>query len=151
MRYEPAAGIPTATACQSGTRALGVAIRLAYPELQTLSGAYGCYNRRRTAAGQRWSLHAEGRALDVGYRPEQLELAWRLACELVNRRVVYGTMRVEFDHHIWSTERPDQWRRLGPTANQHTDHLHIEQFWRAARRPPSVTDELARSLRASRA
>jgi hypothetical protein len=150
VRYEPASSTPAATGCQTGTRALGTAIRAAYPELETLSGAYGCYNRRRIAGSRSWSLHAEGRALDSGFRAATLQLAWQLACELVAHRAVYGTMRVILDHHVWSTERPDAWHRLNPSTNQHTDHLHIEQFWRAALRPRSVAGELTAALRASR-
>jgi hypothetical protein len=151
VRYEPAARTPRATGCQTGTRALGNAIRDVFPELQTLSGAYGCYNPRRIAGSRSWSLHAEGRALDVGWRPAQSDLAWQLACELVTHRILYGTMRIMHDRHIWTTERPGEWSRLRPTTNQHTDHLHIEQFWAAATRPRSSRDAMAAGLRRARA
>lgn len=150
MRYEPAKNPPTATGCQTGTRALGLAIRAVWPEFETLSGAYGCFNRRRIAGSPSWSLHAEGRALDVGVGQAELQLGWELACELVARRIVYGTMRVMFDHHIWSTEHPSEWRRLRSSSNQHTDHIHLEQFWQAALRPAASRHTYERQLRQAR-
>lgn len=150
MRYEPAANPPTARGCQTGTVALARAIRAAYPELSTLDGVYGCYNPRRIAGSRAWSLHAEGRALDVGVGASANALGWQLACELVQDRIIYGTMRVMWDKHIWSIERPTDWRRLGASSQQHTDHLHIEQYWRAAQRPVTVSNDLERALRESR-
>jgi hypothetical protein len=135
VRYEPARNPPTARGCQTGTLALGRAVRAAFPELQTLTGAYGCFNPRRIAGSSRWSLHAEGRALDVGVPIVANAIGWELACILVRDRITYGTMRVMWDKHIWSTERPADWRRLQPQSQQHTDHVHIEQFWAHATKP----------------
>lgn len=150
MRYEPALSNPTAAGCQSGTRALAGAITSSYPELVTMRGPYGCFNRRKAAGTTRWSLHAEGRALDVGFTAETGRYAWALACELVARRTLYGTMRVILDRHIWSTEDPREWHRLRATSQQHLDHIHIEQFRAAAARPIGQADEYATALRASR-
>lgn len=146
MRYEPAAKNPTATRCQTGTRALGLAIKNVWAELDSLTNVYGCFNPRHIAGTATYSLHAEGRALDVGVPPGRNELGWQLACDLVANRVPIGTMRVIWDRHIWSIENPDQWRRLQPKSQQHLDHIHIEQFWRHAQRPATVQAELEHVL-----
>lgn len=151
MRYEPAADNPPPGGCQSGTRALALAIRNVYPELHSLTNVYGCYSHRRMAGSPRWSLHAEGRACDVGTDTLGSQLAWRLACDLSDHRVIYGVMRVIWDAHIWSVERVDEWRPLDPKLAQHHDHLHIEQYWEAARRPATVQPQLEAALRAGRA
>jgi hypothetical protein len=60
-------------------------------------------------------------------------------------------MRVIWDRHIWSLERGDQWERLRASSQQHTDHIHVEQFWMGAGRPASVQSQYEAALAASRA
>lgn len=150
MRYEPSSKDPKQTGCQTGTRALALAVKDAYPELLSLEQGYGCYNRKRIPAGTTWSLHAEGRATDVGTPYAFKQLGWVLACELVQHRTIYGVMRVIWDGHIWSTETPAAWRPLQPTSQQHHDHLHVEQFWAGALRPVGVRSTYVESLSRSR-
>lgn len=152
MRYEPASRVePTTSRCEPGTKALEEALRSVWPELQVGTGPYGCFNHRRIAGSTAWSLHAEGRALDVGVTPAWHEQAWSLACQLVDRRVLYGTMRVLWDGHIWSCEQPADWRKLQPTTNPHRDHLHIEQYRANAARPfAAVFDTMRAGLAAAR-
>lgn len=139
MRYEPAAKLPPPSGCQSGTHALGAAIRDVFPELQSLTLVYGCYNHRLIEGSSSFSLHAEGRALDVGVPPAATkDVGWELACTLVEQRITLGTMRVIWDGHIWSTEKPDKWRKLSLQLNQHHDHVHVEQFWKDAKRAANV-------------
>lgn len=104
-----------------------------------MRGPFGCFNPRRIEGTSRWSLHAEGRAGDVGVL-ERWDTAsgWELACVLVQCRSTLGTMRVIYDGHVWSTEHPSEWRRLEASVNQHHDHVHVEQFWRNARMAPAV-------------
>jgi hypothetical protein len=73
-------------------------------------------------------------------------VGWDLSCEFVRGRITYGTMRVIWDGHIWSTEQRTEWQKVKSTTNPHRDHIHVEQFWQAARRPLTVTDELTRAL-----
>jgi hypothetical protein len=127
--------------------ALGRAIRATHPELQTLEGAYGCFNPRRIAGSSSWSLHAEGRALDVGVKGPAKSRAWALARELSAERTTFGIMRIMWDHHIWTTEREDKWHLLRVQTNQHTDHMHIELFWHAALRPESFEAAYTTALR----
>jgi hypothetical protein len=149
-RYEPAATNPTATGCQTGTYALGRAIRTVYPELQSLSGPYGCFNRRRARSAATWSLHAEGRALDVGVGPDVDDVGWTLACDLTARHVVLGVQRVMWSGHIWSIEEADRWRRLHPTTDQHLDHIHLEHRWSEAGKPRTIERVYEGELRAGR-
>jgi len=150
VRYEPASKNPPPSRCQTGTRALGVAIANVYPEFLSLRGGYGCYNYRRQTSGTGWSLHAEGRALDVGVPIRDNQLGWQLACDLTEFRVIYGAMRVIYDRHIWSIEHAGHWRKLKPTTQQHTDHIHIEQYWHSALRPATIQSELEHQLRQKR-
>jgi hypothetical protein len=150
VRYEPAQVARLSDGCQPGAVALGTAIRSVWPELHSLSGPYGCWNRRKIAGSSSWSLHAEGRAIDIGVPEIEHDHAWLLACDLVASRVRYGTMRVMWDRHIWSTERRDEWQQLEPTTIPHLDHIHVELFWAAASHPPSSRTQLEQSLRAAR-
>lgn len=150
VRYEPAASNPTAEGCQSGTIALARAVRTVYPELESLSQTYGCFNRRYVAGTTTWSVHAEGRAFDVGVPNSERETGWQLACELVARRTLYGVQRVMWDRHIWSVEAPAQWRGLSPRSDQHLSHLHAEQYRQAAARPRSVEKQYQTALELSR-
>jgi len=151
VRYEPAAKQPTATACQPGTRALLFAVRAAWPELAGFPSAYGCWNPRRIKGSSSWSLHAEGRAIDVHVPANMKNLGWELGCELSNRRQVYGVQRVIWDGHIWSIEQPRGWRELlASTKDKHRDHLHIEQWWADALKPSAVQATYENELKAAR-
>jgi hypothetical protein len=150
LKYQPAADPPTARGCQSGTLALGRAIRTVFPELLALTPVYGCFNRRKVAGTSTWSLHAEGRALDVGVGPADDDIGWALACELVANRAFYGVQRVIWDAHIWSVERIDEWRGVSPGTNPHHDHVHLEQYREAASRPTSHEAAYTASLLGAR-
>ena len=150
MRYEPAAKNVPPGRCQTGTRALGLAIAKVWPEFISLRGGYGCYSYRAKTSGPGWSLHAEGRALDIGVPSGTGQLGWQLACELVAHRVVYGVQRVVWDKHIWTVERIDTWHRLQPTTQQHTDHIHVEQYWHAALRSAAFQDPYEEALTKAR-
>lgn len=152
MRYEPAAANPTATHCQTGTKALQRAIKDVYDELGGDPGVYGCFNRRKARSASSWSLHAEGRALDVGVPARYHDLGWELSCELVENRVLYGIQRVIWDGHIWTITKPGEWKRLTvPISQQHLDHIHLEQYWSSALKPRSVESSYAHLLEENRA
>jgi hypothetical protein len=125
-RYEPASPSPTATSCQTGTVALGRAIKTVWPV---------------------WSLHAEGRALDVGCGVDHLEVGWDCACHLTASHITTGVQRVMWQGHIWSIEHAGSWRQLAPSAEQHMDHLHVEQRWSAARQPAEIHSVYEAALR----
>jgi hypothetical protein len=152
VRYEPAATNPTAHGCQTGTKALQRAIYAVWPELAERQNVYGCFNRRRIAGSSAYSLHAEGRAIDIGVPAQKNGDGWKLSCELIEHRVVYGVQRVIWDGHIWSVQQMRGWLPLKQsTANQHRDHIHIEQYWSAALKPVSVQIEYEKALGLARA
>jgi len=152
MRYEPAGEHPTATGCQTGTRALQLAIRAVYPELAGQENVYGCFNPRHIAGSTAWSLHAEGRAIDVGVPSDAKQLGWDLSCELSIHRAIYGVQRVIWDGHIWSIEQVKGWRELAKsTKDKHYDHTHIEQYWATALKPRTIQETFETALRAARA
>jgi len=138
VRYEPAALHPTATGCQPGTLALGQAIGAVWPEFVSFRAGYGCWNPRRIEGSSKWSLHAEGRAIDTGVRAVDHQRGWEAACLLVQERAKLGVMRLIWDHHIWSMEKPSAWRPLSKSVNQHTDHIHVEQYWADAKKNHDV-------------
>jgi hypothetical protein len=146
-RYEPASPSPTATSCQTGTVALGRAIKTVWPPLVVMSGPFGCFNARRIAGSRVWSLHAEGRALDVGCGVDHLEVGWDCACHLTASHITTGVQRVMWQGHIWSIEHAGSWRQLAPSAEQHMDHLHVEQRWSAARQPAEIHSVYEAALR----
>jgi hypothetical protein len=117
-----------------------------------LTNVYGCFNRRRIAGSSAYSLHAEGRAIDVGIPAQMNEYGWKLSCELVAHRAVYGVQRVIWDGHIWSIEQIKGWRELAAsTKDKHRDHVHIEQYWSSALKPITVTDSYIAALELARA
>jgi len=127
-----------------------LAIADVWPELTSMKGAYGCWNRRRVVGGTAWSMHAEGRALDVGVPASQNAAGWGLACDLTVAHAALDVQRVIWDHHIWSIEEAAGWRRLRPTSLQHVDHLHVEHRWNGANKPATIRAEYTARLRLER-
>lgn len=150
-RYEPAGPSPTATGCQPGTEALRRAIGRVWGPSVSLTGPYGCFNRRKIEGSGAWSLHAEGRALDAGVAPSSHAEGWLLACDLTAEHVRLGVQRVMWDGHIWTIEEAGQWRQLRPQTDQHLTHIHLEQRWDHALKPASVESTYAAVLAACRA
>jgi len=147
MRYEPASSAPTAQGCEPGTRTLAAGIKVVYGSLAVMRGAYGCFNRRRIAGQVAWSLHAEGRALDVGVSIQQNAAGWDLACHVVAEHAALGVQRVIWDGHIWSIKHAGRWRPVGASTEPHRDHVHLEQYRAAAASTSSTAAGVAELLR----
>lgn len=93
----------------------------------------GIYNPRNVRGGQALSLHAEGRAIDVGYpvsRPDGHHMGQVLAAHMATFHADLGVQCVIFARRIWSNTRP-AWRLYNGTAD-HFDHVHIELTREAA-------------------
>lgn len=93
----------------------------------------GIYNPRSVRGGVALSLHAEGRAIDVGYppvRPDGHPVGQVLAADMVRHHAELGVQCVIFARRIWSNTRPT-WRPYAGTAD-HFDHVHIELTREAA-------------------
>ena len=93
----------------------------------------GIYNPRRVrGSSTSWSIHADGRAIDVGFpvveggHPQGNELADLI----VKRYTDFGVQQVIWNRRIWTVGR-GPWRRYTGTS-PHTDHVHIELAWPAA-------------------
>ncbi len=93
----------------------------------------GIYNPRNVRGGQALSLHAEGRAIDVGYpidRPLGYAPGRQLAADMVRHHQALGVQCVIFARSIWTNTHPT-WRPYTGTAD-HFDHVHIELTREAA-------------------
>lgn len=93
----------------------------------------GIYNCRPVRGGGTWSLHAEGRACDLGVRPYSAQYGTDLAEQLRSHSGELGIQLVIWNRRSWSGSRPhDGWRPYRGVS-PHTDHLHVELSRAAAR------------------
>lgn len=98
----------------------------------------GIYNPRRIRGGRGWSVHAEGRAVDVGFpvvkdgHPE----GHRLVRTLVDHHKQLGVQQVIWARRVWRNTT-NRWVRYRGTS-PHFDHVHAELTRRAG-------DQLTRS------
>lgn len=92
----------------------------------------GIYVGKRLGDG--WSVHAEGRASDLGTKPyAKPGWGWGLADELRLNSKELGIQLIIFDDKIWSGNYPYAgWREYGG-SEPHTGHLHVELSWKSAR------------------
>lgn len=85
----------------------------------------GIYNPKRLGNG--WSIHAEGRAADLGTAPySKPPWGWELAEAFRLNSDELGIQCVIFDRKIWSGAYPDAGWRDYHGSNPHTGHLHTE-------------------------
>lgn len=96
-------------------------------------GIYAC--RRVGGAPTTWSVHAEGRAVDLGTGDGGQALGLEVLASLlqVGDQVL---QRIIYWHTIYDLLSPGG--RAYNGANPHTDHLHVELSWPAARREISI-------------
>ena len=92
----------------------------------------GIYNCRRIPGSTSLSLHAEGRAADLGV-PTGAGWAQTLADALVANSRELGVQLVIYRRKVWSGRYPNSGWRNYTGSNPHTDHLHVELSWNAAR------------------
>jgi hypothetical protein len=111
----------------------------------------GIYNCRNVAGTNHLSTHAEGRALDwalnAAVRKQRREA--RRIIRYFLRDDSFGKPRamarrwgievIIYNDHLWSvTHDSAGWRPCRAVCSDHTDHLHIEQNWRGAKRKLSA-------------
>lgn len=92
----------------------------------------GIYNCRPIAGSSSLSLHAEGRAADLGV-PTGAGWAQTFADSLVAHSRELGVQLVIYRRKVWSGRYPNSGWRNYTGSNPHTDHLHVELSWNAAR------------------
>jgi hypothetical protein len=86
----------------------------------------GIYNDRKIAGKEKKSLHAEGRALDIGLlatRPIEKYIGDRLFDAFTRRAADMGLQEVIWNRQVWTVERPRVHRYQG--VDSHTTHIHV--------------------------
>ena len=89
----------------------------------------GIYNCRPVSGGSVLSLHAEGRAADLG-TPVGNTWSWGVMDTLRLNSYELGLQCVIHNRSIWSSIAPD-WRPYSGSS-PHLDHGHVELLWWAA-------------------
>jgi hypothetical protein len=103
----------------------------------------GVYNNRPIRNGRSLSVHAEGRALDIGV-PVSSDTGDRLYKVLKNAAKALGIQQILWDGKGWRCDR-GEFKTSPKVAELHKDHLHIELNRMAASQlKPS---EVARALK----
>jgi len=111
-----------------GAKALMAWFLATYPAGTNL----GIYNPKVIPGTQILSLHAEGRACDLGC-PRSASWAAALADLLRIWSAELGIQCVIHDRRIWSGAYPDAGWRPYAGSDPHDTHLHVELTWYAAR------------------
>lgn len=120
---------------QPGVRALRDALDDLFPAL----GDLGIYNCRPSSGGGGLSTHGEGRGWDAACNANTAAgraLGDKVAALLIKHHRALGIQRI-----IWNRRQTDVPRGMGnwrsySGKSPHTDHLHIELCWKAARDNP---------------
>ncbi len=107
----------------------------------------GIYNCRNIPGSSSLSLHGEGRATDLGV-PVGAGWAQTLADALVANSRELGIQLVIYRRKVWSGRYPNSGWRAYTGSNPHTDHLHVELSWHAARTltAPAIQTQLGGAL-----
>lgn len=138
-------GYTPASACTGGPT-LGAQALMAW-FLDTFADGRndGIYNCRAMRGGTFFSIHAEGRAVDLGTPLTGKPPAWAtvLAEALVAFSAELGVQCVIWNRRIWSGARSAEGWRPYSGVDAHTTHLHVELTREAGR---SLTTALIRDV-----
>lgn len=127
-RYEPA------VKCTAGPTAGAKALMAWYLGAYAHLGAknLGIYNCRTIEGSTALSLHAEGRAPDLG-APKSARYLATLCEKLRLHSAELEIQLIIYRRHVWSSRRPlDGWR-VYEGSNPHDDHAHVELTWAGAK------------------
>lgn len=128
-------GYTPAKSCTGSATPGGKALMSWYLGAYRSQGAadLGVYVCKGIAGSTSTSVHAEGRAADLGTKPYRRPAYGKaLANALVNHSLELGIQCVIHDRKIWSSSYPDAgWRDY--LGEPHDGHLHVELTWAAAR------------------
>lgn len=116
-----------ARGCGTGPMAGTTALQEAALRRWAAAGAHtmGIFNCRKIAGTLTWSVHAEGRALDLGVPPQLHELGSEILEAVTKTPGRLGLQRVIYRGIIWDATAPGG--RLFDDDGAHKDHLHLEQ------------------------
>jgi hypothetical protein len=92
-------------------------------------GIYNCRSVRGPSTNR--SLHGEGRAVDIGFSGVANPAGTQLLNLLLPKVGELGIQMIIWNRKIYSARYPRGARYTG--VSPHTDHLHIEFTWQAAR------------------
>lgn len=120
-----------AKACTGGPTDGARALMAWFLGAYTYMGArnLGIYNCRPIAGTSTLSVHAEGRAADLG--APQAQWMAGVAQLLHDVSAELGIQLIIYNRRVWACNAPDAWRPYLGT-NPHTDHAHIELTPRGA-------------------
>jgi hypothetical protein len=107
---------------QPAPRALWNVVHFCYAQTRFL----GIYVKRNIAGTNTPSLHAEGRALDIGLlasRPAEKGVGDQLVWTFVDMAKSLQLQEIIWNGQIWSSTKPYMHKYTG--ANPHTDHVHV--------------------------
>lgn len=113
---------------QPGTTALEAAVLAVWSTRGATS--LGTYNCRKIAGSDEWSLHAEGRAVDIDVDWPPSALGSEVLARVTSAALGLGIQRVIYDGWIYDTF--DEQGRPFDDGGAHRTHLHIEQGWAGA-------------------
>ena len=91
----------------------------------------GIYNCRTVRGSTNRSIHGDGRAVDVGFPGVANPAGTQLLDLLLPHVRTLGIQLIIWNRRIWSAKAPNGAAYQGTVP--HTDHLHIELTWQAAR------------------
>lgn len=89
------------------------------------AGSSGIYSCRRVSPGGPWSVHAEGRAVDLSCPLPPAALGRTILGALGESASSLGIQRVIYDRQIYDASSPGGEPHTGD--DPHVTHLHIEQ------------------------
>ena len=148
-RYDPTHGC-------SGRPQIGALALRAWLRANVRGRAGGIYACRRSRVSRKWSLHAEGRAIDWyldAARPRERKAAYALIDALLApdgigrqhalaRRM--GVQQIIYDCRLWTAKHrdaaPRRYHGCTPGASrttEHRDHIHLGLNWRGAKKRSS--------------
>lgn len=132
-----------AVGCGSGPLPGTTALQTAALRRWAVRGArsQGIFNCRKVAGQLTWSVHSEGRALDLAVGAGGEQLGDEILEELVAQAWPLGLQRIIWQETCWDRDDPDG--AFLDTDGAHDDHLHIEQAWIGAR---GLTEQAAIAL-----
>lgn len=89
-------------------------------------GSFGCYNPD-SRAGSGWSLHREGRAIDVAVGPQVKSKGDEIFHWAVDHADELGLQEIQWYGQIWTSRRHTEGIRTDTSsaAGLHFDHVHI--------------------------
>lgn len=132
MRVDPVHAPPCSGGMQPGTQALALWIQQPGQPwtVRILSPTGNGYNCRTIAGSTRYSLHADGRAYDVGCPVNTNGVGYQTTCLdplarwLVEMADPLGIQEIVWNRQVWSPARG--WHAYSGSSS-HEDHLHFAQ------------------------